>query len=588
VERIVRARRSVEARSPSERLGSRSDRLRIAGIAHNGAVPRAAVLLLVLLTASCASWRDVGERFGGGTQGLYHAKVMEGDDARWAAVRCADCERWPLRLLPGIDAPARTFWARLPVTIPRELAAKPVGVYISFLAETDVYWDGERIGHGSAIDNLFVVRATPGEHLLAVRVAPHPDAAHVAWYGGIAVGDYAHMARSRIVSQIVPLSGMGLFVAIGIYFVVLSRAGERRAPLLVFAILCFASSLLVVVETWRWVFGYAAGWHLPRLQAIAALTLVVALLLVLFFALELRPPRMRVWLALSALAIAVSFALETTYDGRCFAAMRAAVVCCAAMTAASWRRPLRDLLPLALGVAILGAALIAGFGFGDSLFFLAFAAFIVLLLVSLAVRADHDRRRRETAELRAARLEIELLKRSIQPHFLMNTITAVMEWIEENPQEGVRFLEALGSELRMFGEIASERVVPLSRELELCRAHLELMGARMRTRFTLETHGVDLADAVPPAIFHTLIENAMTHNRYGEEDVRFELSATESNGTRRYEFDAPVRGAARSASRDGVGLRYLKARLEEAFPGRWRVDAEGRGEVWRTVIEVRP
>lgn len=550
-------------------------------------MPRVAVLILALLATSCASWRDVGERFGGDTRAIYYAKVMQGDDARWAAVDCDACDRWPERLLPGIEAPSRTFWARMPVTIPLELAQKPVGIYVSLVAETDVYWDGVRIGRGSAIDNLFVVRAAPGAHLLALRIAPHPDATRVSWYGGIAIGDYAHMARSRIVAQVVPLSGVGLFVVIGIYFLVLSRASERRAPLLVFALLCFASSLLVVAETWRWVFGYAIEWHLPRLQTIAALTVIVALLLVLFFTLELRLPQARLWLAAAASAVVVSFAFDSTYDGRCFAAMRAAVVACAAMTVASWRRPLRDLMPLALGVAILGAALITGgFGFGDSLFFIAFAAFIVLLLVSLAVRADHDRRRRETAELRAARLEIELLKRSIQPHFLMNTITAVMEWIEENPDEGVRFLDALGSELRMFGEMASERVVPLSRELELCRAHLELMGARMRTRYALDTHDIDLTDSVPPAIFHTLIENAMTHNRYGDEDVLFQLSGSYANGTRRYEFDAPVRGAASKTSRDGVGLRYLRARLEEAFPGRWRVDVEPRGDVWRTIIEV--
>ncbi|HET7434318.1 MAG TPA: histidine kinase [Thermoanaerobaculia bacterium] len=552
---------------------------------------RLPLILLVLIATSCARYRDAGARFGGGTRAIDHGTVGIGDDARWALPSCDECARWRRQPLYADLPESGTFWIRMPVDVDAHAAQKPAGIYVSLLATTEVFWDGVPIGASGTpapIDNFFAVRTTPGTHLLALRVRPSRDAARVRYFGGIAIGDYAHMVRTRIVAQMVPLSGMGVFVVIGIYFLVLSRASERRAPLIVFAILCFTASLLVVAETWRWMVGYSVDFHLARLQLVTALTAAIALLLPLFFALELRLRRTTIWFALASIAVLTSLAVEQTSDDRCFAMMRAAVIACAVMTLAGIPTRKREAAPLLLGILILGGALVAGgYAFSDSSFFIAFGAFIVLLLVSLALEADRERRRRESAELRAARLEIELLEKSIQPHFLMNTITAVMEWIEESPSEGVRFLESLADELRLFGEMAGERVVPLARELALCRTHLTIMSCRTRTPFELDASGVNPDDDVPPAIFHTLIENAITHNRYGDEAVLFHLAAAYDGATRRYDFDAPLRGSASGPLRDGVGLRYVKTRLEEVFPGRWRVDAREHGAAWRTTIEVR-
>jgi hypothetical protein len=38
--------------------------------------------------------------------------------------------------------------------------------------------------------------------------------------------------------------------------------------------------------------------------------------------------------------------------------------------------------------------------------------------------------------------------------------------------------------------------------------------------------------------------------------------------------------------REGTGLRYIKARLEESFPGGWTVQGEPHAAGWRTTIEI--
>lgn len=132
--------------------------------------------------------------------------------------------------------------------------------------------------------------------------------------------------------------------------------------------------------------------------------------------------------------------------------------------------------------------------------------------------------------------------------------------------------------------MAGEKLIPAGREI--CRSHRAIMSCRKGTRFALDAEGVDVAATLPPAIFHTLIENAITHNGYGDGEVVFTLREERSGDARRYVMDAPIRTRARTAAGHGLGLRYVKARLEESFSGRWRVESAPFAACWRTTIEV--
>jgi hypothetical protein len=50
-----------------------------------------------------------------------------------------------------------------------------------------------------------------------------------------------------------------------------------------------------------------------------------------------------------------------------------------------------------------------------------------------------------SACLLAQRLEIELLKKNIQPHFLLNTLTVLIEVIEQAPATAVKLIEAVAT-----------------------------------------------------------------------------------------------------------------------------------------------
>jgi hypothetical protein len=119
------------------------------------------------------------------------------------------------------------------------------------------------------------------------------------------------------------------------------------------------------------------------------------------------------------------------------------------------------------------------------------------------------------------------------------------------------------------------------------------MGYRQDRTLRLQTNDLSGDTRVPPAIVHTLLENALTHNRYTNGTVTFSLRERFVDGGRRYRLHVP-RGAEASRSEseaDGTGLRYVKARLQEQYGSGWAVrsgpDTDASGEpVWATVIDI--
>ncbi len=560
------------------------------------------VALLLVMAAACAPRRDVAARFRGSISSIDTGSIASGDDARWASPQWNDAA-WTAAVFYRMPPAGRTFWIHSRVELPPQPSEQVLFVYSSMLASSEVFWDGRLIGRGGTIardstaalpgpmDNFFPIpreAAGPGAHLLAIRVAI-PKAGNTSnWFQGIVIGDYDQMLRSRIVAQVLPLSGCGVFLVISLYYLAMYLASARRRSMLVFALLCFAATLLAVAETWRWTVGYTYDWHIVRLIVVSVFTFAVAVLLPLYFVCDFQFRKTFVWLLAIATVIAAAGMSRQTFDGSCLAMFAASVGICAVNIAVG-ARPLRArVIPAVICTIILAASLQAGgYGFSDNAFFFAFCNVILVLLVAMTIDLRRERREHEDTLLRTARLEIALLHKSIQPHFVMNTLTAAMEWIEQSPAEGVKFLEAFADQLRIFADVSGDVSIPMAREIALCRAHLMVMSGRKGVRFLLRTECLDESASVPPAVFHTLLENAITHNRYGQAEVVFALREERQDRLRRYVLDAPLTpGTSTGRNADGIGLRYIKARLEENYPGCWHLESEAHEQSWTTTIEV--
>ena len=120
------------------------------------------------------------------------------------------------------------------------------------------------------------------------------------------------------------------------------------------------------------------------------------------------------------------------------------------------------------------------------------------------------RARAQSPALTEARLMA--LTARIRPHFLFNTLNAVLGVLRSDPRRAERALEELADLFRVLMQ-ENRDLVPLSQELALARQYLELeklrLGERLRVRWDVDACPVDAL--VPPLMLQPLLENAVYH-----------------------------------------------------------------------------
>lgn len=214
---------------------------------------------------------------------------------------------------------------------------------------------------------------------------------------------------------------------------------------------------------------------------------------------------------------------------------------------------------------------------------------------------DYDRGLRER-ELAATRLERQLahaelqaLRMQLQPHFLFNALNSISSLLFENPEAADRMLVRLSDLLRQSLETDGQQEIPLERELDFVGRYLDLERMRFSERLEVTTQ-VDpgLFDAAVPAfVLQPLVENAVVHGvGRSAEPVSVVLSARKEGGELVLEVvnglpEDPAAGAGAGA---GVGLQNTRARLEQLYGERGRLELEvepGRRAVARVLLPFR-
>jgi len=107
---------------------------------------------------------------------------------------------------------------------------------------------------------------------------------------------------------------------------------------------------------------------------------------------------------------------------------------------------------------------------------------------------------------------LQALQARIRPHFLFNSITAVLSLMRSEPRRAEAALEDLADLFRVLMRDNRE-LTPLVEEVELCRQYLELEQLRLGERLVIDWNIKSMpGDAlVPPLVLQPLLENAVYH-----------------------------------------------------------------------------
>ena len=173
--------------------------------------------------------------------------------------------------------------------------------------------------------------------------------------------------------------------------------------------------------------------------------------------------------------------------------------------------------PAAVAIVILIELVIASaaVSFTASLFESAASDVVRAILFTMAATAVllgyfNLRNRALSPAITEARLQA--LQARIRPHFLFNSINAVLSLVRSEPRRAEAALEDMADLFRVL--MADNRdLAPLENEIELCRQYLSLEQLRLGERLQLDWHVDNMpADAlVPPLILQPLLENAVYH-----------------------------------------------------------------------------
>ena len=492
------------------------------------------------------------------------------------------------------------YWLRAPVDVAvAPDAAHPLGAAVSLLASYELWWDGRpiatsgRVGTSRAdevpgrIDSVFVLPdAAVGPHLLALRLSNfHYDGQLTTSFYRLEVGEYGELVTGAIRARFPPLLALGWLVVAAVLMALVYVAQGHRPSALLLAAICVFVAAALLGQSWRWLVGYTYDHHMTRLRLVTAATFAASLLLPLAFAFELATRRKVLVAAAALAAVGAALIVPDGYNAKAVAMFAMSSALGLGLAASAALRGRRGGWPALAGFAACLAPLAIDPGrYHDAGFSAGFSALLVVVLSNVGVCILDECRSAARASLRSARLELELVKRGIQPHFLMNALTSILESIEQEPARAARFVEALAEELQLLQRVSMHRLIPIELELSLCRAHVALMRERLELELALRASGIDPSDTVPPALFHTLIENALTHGRFAG-PAELTLDAERTGTRRRYRLVSPESTPA-PAAREGTGLRYVRARLQDCHGDRWWLRSGPCADGWETVIEI--
>jgi two-component system sensor histidine kinase AlgZ len=188
---------------------------------------------------------------------------------------------------------------------------------------------------------------------------------------------------------------------------------------------------------------------------------------------------------------------------------------------------------------------------------------------------------------------LQALQARIRPHFLFNSLNAVLALIRRDPKRAERALEDLADLFRTLMSDA-RHFVRLADEIALLERYAEIEQLRLgeRLRISWELDGAPPDALLPPLVLQPLLENAVYHGvepgtGVGEVRVRIERRGSRVLARIENPYVVDEQGQAevhRAGNR--MALDNIRERLQLFFDAEARIATEVVGERYRVEIEI--
>jgi hypothetical protein len=480
--------------------------------------------------------------------------------------------------------------------------SEPLGLQINAFGAFDVYWDGVLVGkNGQMAKSGFA--EIPGTETTFYQIPQQLSTVgnHVVTLIGtqtyfrdaereihIKLKNFLQLHRAPlIVLSFMNLMAGAFLIAAIYYFFLYINSTRKELTVLLFGIMCLLFFSLLIMEYVKYYVAIPYNKFYTRLQIIGGLTFAISILVPWYFMLQFGFKRKKLVLFLLLITlIYIYIHYYGHYDISAAYFTIAARLFSIIIAIDAVYRKIKGGIIVAAG--LLAGAAVNYFMFYDFGLFIAFTIIVLCMLYLHTIRAKALEEAHNASLLLSSRLQLQLIKKNIQPHFLRNTLTSLIDWIEESPKEGVVFIRALAEEFDIMNDIAEDTIIPIRQEIDLCRRHLEVMSFRKEICYEWEEEGIDENETIPPAILHTIIENGITHSLPPKDScIVFCLRFTREKQFKQYTLETLAENRQKKKEqRVGTGFKYVKARLTESYGENWSFDSHSIKKGWETTIKI--
>ena len=209
-----------------------------------------------------------------------------------------------------------------------------------------------------------------------------------------------------------------------------------------------------------------------------------------------------------------------------------------------------------------------------------------LLITGILIGYFDLRGRALSPALTEARLQA--LQARIRPHFLFNSINAVLSLMRQEPRRAEQALEDLADLFRVL--MADNRqLTPIAREVDLAKQYLSIellrLGDRLRVEWDVAHMPVDAL--IPPLVLQPLLENAVYHGiEPRSEPGTIHIRIARDGGQIQLTLSNPYQPAGNHHAGNRMALANIRERLALHFDVEASVKTLAKDETYEVRIVI--
>ena len=196
-----------------------------------------------------------------------------------------------------------------------------------------------------------------------------------------------------------------------------------------------------------------------------------------------------------------------------------------------------------------------------------FFEFLIVFIFSLLIKINN---RLKLAQKEKVNAELSYLKAQINPHFLFNTLNSIYSLAIEKSDYTPTAVVKLSGMMRYVITDASNKFVPLEKEINYISDYIELQKIRIDKTIKLTFHvtGDVSHKRIAPLVLISFIENAFKYGVNAEEnsEIIINIDITKAYLHLRI-FNKKVKIQQVNHTSSGLGIENTKNRLQLLYPG---------------------